>query len=595
MTNPLRNETTSDTLPSWDLGDLYQSPEDPNLRTDIAKAEALAAAFRKKYMGNVGTLTADDLAEAIKAYEELTDLSGKFSCYAQLLYAADMATPEHGIFYQNMMEKSSDISVTVLFFTLELNKIDDKHLSRHLEASESLRHYEPWIRDLRAFKPYQLADDMEELLHEKNITGAASWNRLFDETLAGLLFPFDKEQLGCAEIINLLSSPDAETRKKAGLSIGKVLAANGKTFSLITNVLAKDKEIEDKWRNFAEPISSRNLANFIEDDVVNNLIETVKNNYPKLSHRYYRIKAKWFGVKKLAYWDRNAPLPSADEEAISWDEAVKMVLASYRAFSPELADIGQQFFDNNWIDAVPRKGKESGAFAHPVVPSAHPYLLLNYLGKSRDVMTLAHELGHGIHQVLAGKQQGALMCDTPLTLAETASVFGEQLTFRSLLEKEKDERKRQIMIAGKVEDMLNTVVRQVAFCEFERVVHAERQNGELSQARICDIWMDVQEESLGDAFSFDISYKYYWTYISHFIHAPFYVYAYAFGDCLVNALYGQYLKQPKGFQEKYITMLKAGGSLRHTELLAPFGLNAKDPQFWQTGINVISDFIDQIE
>ncbi len=581
-------------LPEWNLSDLYSSMNAPELAADIAQAEDKVQHFRVSYQGEVASLSADSLATAIGDYEQIQDSIGRFSSYAQLLYTSDMANPDHTRFYQNMVEKCNELSTQTLFFTLELNRIAEHDLQEKLGASTALAHYAPWIRDVRAFRLHQLSDEMEELLHEKHITGAQSWNRLFDETLAGLRFPYEEKLLSCAEILNLLSSPHAETRKKAAKSLGQVLGENAKTFALITNVLAKDKEIEDKWRKFPRPISARNLANSIEDEVVDSLIDTVRHNYPQLSHRYYKLKAHMFGVEQMDYWDRNAPLPGDEDRQIPWEEAVKIVLTSYHAFSPELATIGRQFFDNNWIDAPSRPGKESGAFAHPTTPSAHPYLLLNYQGKLRDVMTLAHELGHGIHQVLAA-QQGALMCDTPLTLAETASVFGEQLTFRSLLNQEKDPVRKKRMIAAKVEDMLNTVVRQIAFCEFERRVHDGRRESELSLEQICAIWMDVQFESLGNSFRFDEEYKYYWSYISHFIHAPFYVYSYAFGDCLVNSLYAEYSRYPEGFQEKYITMLKAGGTLRHKELLAPFNLDATDQNFWQKGLDVISGFIDELE
>lgn len=584
----------AENLPTWDLTDLYPAIDAPELAQDIKRVEEKAHAFRVSYASEIAMISADKLAEAIKEYEEIQDIAGRFSSYAQLLYTSDMANPAYTSFYQNMVEKCNDISTQILFFTLELNRMAEHDLQEKLTNSETLAHYAPWIRDVRAYRLHQLSDELEEMLHEKQITGAQSWNRLFDETLAALRFPFDDQLLSCAEILNHLSSTHGETRKKAAKSLGKTLGENARTFALITNVLAKDKEIEDKWRKFPRAISSRNLANSIEDEVVDSLLDTVRRNYPTLSHRYYRLKAQMFGVDQLDYWDRNAPLPGDEDRQIPWEEAVTLVLASYRAFSPELADIGQQFFDNNWIDAPSRPGKESGAFAHPVTPSAHPYLLLNYQGKNRDVMTLAHELGHGIHQILAAKQ-GALMCDTPLTLAETASVFGEQLTFRALLDREKDQVKRKRMIAAKVEDMLNTVVRQVAFCEFERKVHEARRKGDILLEEICAIWMSVQFESLGSHFRFDDEYKYYWAYISHFIHAPFYVYSYAFGDCLVNSLYGEYSKQPAGFQEKYITMLQAGGTLRHKELLAPFGLDATDPDFWQKGLDVISGFIDELE
>lgn len=581
-------------LPEWDLSDLYTGTNSPLLTRDIQEAEKRAQHFRSSYLGKIEKLSAKDLAEAIKEYENIQDIIGKFASYAQLLYAADMTNIEHSSFYQNTVEKCNDISTHTLFFTLEINRMTEHELQEKLASSPALSHYFPWIRDVRSYRPHQLSDEMEELLHEKYITGAQSWNRLFDETLAGLRFPFDGQQLTCAEILNHLSSPHGEIRRKAAKSMGEILGENAKTFALISNVLAKDKEIEDKWRQFPRAISSRNLANSIEDEVVDSLIGTVRQNYVNLSHRYYQLKARMFGVEKLDYWDRNAPLPGDIDHLIPWEEAVEIVLDSYHAFSPELAEIGRKFFDNNWIDTPSRPGKESGAFAHPTTPSSHPYLLVNYQGKHRDVMTLAHELGHGIHQILAAKQ-GALMCDTPLTLAETASVFGEQLTFRALLNREKDPAKRKVMIAAKVEDMLNTVVRQIAFCEFERKLHEARRKGEVSLEEICSIWMEIQFESLGSSFRFEEEYKYYWAYISHFIHAPFYVYSYAFGDCLVNSLYAEYSKHPEGFQKKYITMLEAGGTLRHKELLAPFGLDATDPGFWQKGLDVISGFIDELE
>ena len=383
-------------------------------------------------------------------------------------------------------------------------------------------------------------------------------------------------------------------RRDAATALGKVLSDNVRLFAHITNTLAKDKEIEDTWRNFARPVSSRNLANYVEDDVVDALVAAVRGAMPDLSHRYYRLKARWFGQDRLDYWDRNAPLPDDENRAIPWDQAVTKVLDAYGRFSPELAAVGRRFFDQAWIDAPVRPGKAPGAFAHPTVPSAHPYLLVNYQGKVRDVMTLAHELGHGVHQVLAGAQ-GHLMADTPLTLAETASVFGEMLTFRKLLDEAPAPRERRVMLAGKVEDMINTVVRQVAFYEFERRLHDKRRQGELLPDEINALWLGVQGESLGPAIRFDDGYGVYWTYIPHFLHSPFYVYAYAFGDCLVNSLYAAYHNAHEGFAEKYLAMLRAGGTLRHKELLAPFGLDASDPAFWDKGLGVIRGFIDELE
>ena len=492
-----------------------------------------------------------------------------------------------------MQERINAVSTTLLFFTLGLNRINDADLAAK-QADPALARYRPWLRDTRAFRPHQLSDEIEKLLHEKYVTGRAAWTRLFDETIANLRFPIGDKELTEAEALNLLSDRDRETRHEAALVIGDVLGKNARTFALITNTLAKDKEIEDRWRRFARPISSRNLANFVEDEVVDALIAAVRDSYPRLAHRYYKLKAGWFGVAQLPFWDRNAPLPEDEDREIPWCEAKETVLSAYGALSPELAAIGGRFFAGRWIDAPVRPGKASGAFAHPTVPSAHPYLLLNYQGRVRDVMTLAHELGHGVHQVLAAKQ-GYLMADTPLTLAETASVFGETLTFRSLLARETDPRRRKIMLAAKVEDMLNTVVRQIAFASFEIKVHDERREAELTPDKLGEMWLEVQRESLGPALSLDDPYRYYWTYIPHFIHTPFYVYAYAFGDCLVNSLYAVYQDAHQGFAEKYLELLKAGGTLRHGDLLAPFGLDAADPSFWSKGLSVIAGFIDELE
>jgi oligoendopeptidase F len=581
-------------LPEWDLGDLYPGRDSEALKRDLAASEADAAAFRARYEGKLVTLPGAALGGAVASYERLQETLGRIMSYAYLVYAGDMSDSEIGRFFQTLQERVNAITSGILFFTLEINRLGDAELAEKLTSPE-LAHYAPWLRDVRAFRPYQLADDIEKLLHEKSIAGRSAWVRLFDETMAGLRFPWEGgEPLTNAEVLHLLSAHDPAIRKRAADVLGEVLGQNVRNLALITNTLAKDKEIEDRWRGFKRPISSRNLSNFVEDEVVDALIAAVRGAYPVLSHRYYRLKAKWFGVEQLDFWDRNAPLPDEDDRVIPWPEAQRTVLEAYGAFSNELATIGSRFFTGRWIDAPVRPGKAPGAFAHPTVPSVHPYLLLNYLGKQRDVMTLAHELGHGVHQILAGAQ-GALMSDTPLTLAETASVFGEMLTFRALLAAEPDPKRRKIMLAGKVEDMLNTVVRQIAFVEFERRVHDERRAAELTPDRLNEIWLEVQRESLGPALKLDGLYKYYWSYIPHFIHSPFYVYAYAFGDCLVNSLYAVYQGGAPGFAEKYLAMLRAGGTLRHQELLAPFGLDASDPAFWQKGLSVISGFIDELE
>src|SRR5215813_2036483 len=580
-------------LPEWDLKDLYPGRESAALQGDLKKAAEDAKAFRVRFQGKLAAIDGAALGQAVASYESVQEVLGRIMSYAQLVHAGNMTDPEIGRFYQTMQERVTDISTELLFFTLELNRLDDAALTAKLKAP-ALAHYAPWLRDLRAFRPHQLSDEVEQILHEKQIAGRAAWTRLFDETIAHLRFPLDGRDLTESEVLNLLTDRDGAKRKAAAKSLGKVLGAHLRAFSLITNTLAKDKEIEDKWRKFARPVSSRNLANFVEDEVVDALVTAVKAAFPDLAHRYYRLKARWLGGDRLDYWDRNAPLPEDTDRSIAWPEARKTVLDAYAAFSPDLAKIGRQFFDKSWIDAPPRPGKAPGAFAHPTVPSAHPYLLLNYHGKTRDVMTLAHELGHGVHQVLAGPQ-GALMSDTPLTLAETASVFGEMLTFQALLKQESDPKRKRVLLASKVEDMLNTVVRQIAFHEFERRLHDERREGELTADRIAEIWMDIQRESLGPALRFDDDYRVFWTYIPHFIHTPFYVYAYAFGDCLVNSLYAIYQTAEHGFAEKYLDMLRAGGTKRHKELLAPFGLDASDPAFWDKGLGVIRGFIDELE
>ena len=588
-----QRQTALADLPEWDLSDLYSGRDSEALKRDLVQLASDAEAFRERYQGHLADLSGAALGAAIETYERLQEQSGRIIGYASLVHAGDLADSEIGRFFQTMQERINAVSTTLLFFTLGLNRINDADLAAK-QADPALARYRPWLRDTRAFRPHQLSDEIEKLLHEKYVTGRAAWTRLFDETIANLRFPIGDKELTEAEALNLLSDRDSETRHEAALVIGDVLGKNARTFALITNTLAKDKEIEDRWRRFARPISSRNLANFVEDEVVDALIAAVRDSYPRLAHRYYKLKAGWFGVAQLPFWDRNAPLPEDEDREIPWCEAEETVLSAYGALSPELAAIGRRFFAGRWIDAPVRPGKASGAFAHPTVPSAHPYLLLNYQGRVRDVMTLAHELGHGVHQVLAAKQ-GYLMADTPLTLAETASVFGETLTFRSLLARETDPRRRKIMLAAKVEDMLNTVVRQIAFASFEIKVHDERREAELTPDKLGEIWLEVQRESLGPALSLDDPYRYYWTYIPHFIHTPFYVYAYAFGDCLVNSLYAVYQDAHQGFAEKYLELLKAGGTLRHGDLLAPFGLDAADPSFWSKGLSVIAGFLDELE
>jgi oligoendopeptidase F len=579
-------------LPTWDLGDLYPAPDSPAVEADFAKADKAAKEFALALQGKLAGLSGAALAAAIGEYERIEEVLGRLMSYAQLLFSGDSTNAEIGRFYQTVSERVTAISSHLLFFALELNRLDDAVLEQKL-ADPPLARWQPWLRDLRVFRPHQLADELEKLLHEKEVTGRSAWSRLFDETNAGMRVSMNGEALTVSAALNKLSDQDRSVREAAGRAIGKAFGDNIRLFSLVTNTLAKDKEIVDTWRHYPRPGSYRNRSNMVEDEVVDALVSAVRADFPRLAHRYYLMKAKWLGLPKLMHWDRNAPLPDDDDRTIEWNDARERVLTAYSAFSPQLSEIGRRFFDRPWIDATLKPGKASGAFAHPTVPSAHPYLLLNYHGRTRDVMTLAHELGHGVHQVLAA-EQGYLMAGTPLTLAETASVFGEMLTFRALLDAA-DPKRRRIMLAAKVEDMLNTVVRQVAFYHFETLLHDQRRSGELVPDRIGELWLQVQTESLGPAFEFTPEYSVYWAYVPHFIHSPFYVYAYAFGDCLVNALYSVFQSGHPGFQTKYLEMLRAGGTKRHKELLAPFGLDASDPAFWKKGLDVIAGFIDELE
>ena len=581
-------------LPVWDLTDLYQSMDDPAIERDLAAVSEAADELIKEGQGKLAGMDGGALASFIQRYERIEDTTGRVYSFASLLNAAKSDDPEISRFFQTVRERINDIGIKLLFVTLEINRIDDGDLEAKIKSADGLSHYRPWFKNVRSYRPHQLDDEIERVLHEKSITGRAAWNRLFDETMARLRFPLEGKELTSAEIFDILSDKDRSKREAAAKTIASTLESNVNLFALITNTLAKDKQIEDGWRKFERPISSRNLANQVEDEVVDALISATKDAYPRLAHRYYQYKAKWMGLDTLQYWDRNAPLPEDSHKRIAWDDAKVIVLDAYRGFSPKLADIVNRFFTDRWIDAPPRPGKDAGAFCHPTVPSAHPYVLMNYQGRPRDVMTLAHELGHGVHQVLAGKQ-GLLMAGTPLTLAETASVFGEQLTFQSVLKAETDPVQRRLLLAGKVEDALNTVVRQIAFVDFERKVHDARQKAELTPDELGEIWMGIQSESLGPAFHFEDGYRVFWSYIPHFIHVPFYVYAYAFGDCLVNALYAVYQAEPDGFQERYHDLLAAGGTLRHQELLAPFGLDATDPGFWSKGLSIVEQLIDRLE
>ncbi len=580
-------------LPIWNLRDFYNNINDIQISKDINYIKNSSKNFQKKYEGRVNHLSSQKLLTAILQLEKIDEKKAKILSYAYLLYASNVEDKKNKIFLQKIQEKITTLNSSTIFFNLELNLIPKNKINKHLE-NKILNKYKYWIKISLSYKSHQLEKKLEKLMQEKKITSSFAWSRLFDETIANLRFNFEKKDLSFTEILKYLSNKDYTKRKNASLVIGEVLKKNINIFTTISNVLAKDKDINDKWRNFKEPISSRNLSNAVEDKVIDALTVSVKKYYPQISHRYYELKSKWFNKKQIMYWDRNAPLPFQQTKRYSWNDAKHIVLKAYKSFSPEMYLIAERFFKKNWIDAQIRKGKQGGAFSASTVPSVHPYILINYQGTLRDVATLAHELGHGIHQYLSSSQ-GHYNASTPLTLAETASVFGEMLTFKYLLNNEENRLRKKSLLANKVEDMINTVVRQIAFLEFEKKLHNKRKVSELSTEEICNLWIEVQSDSLGPYVKIKDNYKYYWSYIPHFIHSPFYVYAYAFGDCMVNSLYSYYENYPSGFEKKYLQLLKSGGSKNYRELLDTFNFNPTKIKFWSNGLDVISEFIDELE
>jgi oligoendopeptidase F len=581
-------------LPEWDLSDLYPAPDAPEFARDMEWLEKACADFAAKYEGKLADLDAAGLLQCVQEYEAISTTGGRLMSFAGLRYYQNTVDAERAQFMQNAQEKVTVFTAPLVFYSLEINRIEDDKLDAMLAENADLARYKPIFEQLRAMKPYQLSDELEKFLHDQSSVGASAWNKLFDETIAGLMFTVDGTEMNLESTLNLLTEQDRSKREAATRELARVFGENVKLFSRVHNTLAKEKAIEDQWRKMPTPQTGRHLSNHVEPEVVEALRNAVVAAYPKLSHRYYALKAKWLGLDTMEVWDRNAPLPMEDTKTVNWAQAEKTVMDAYKAFDPRMAEIAKPFFTDGWIDAGVKPGKAPGAFAHPTVTTVHPYVMLNYLGKPRDVMTLAHELGHGVHQVLAA-DQGELLSSTPLTLAETASVFGEMLTFRKLLEGAQTQEERKVLLAGKVEDMINTVVRQIAFYDFECKLHAARTKGELTPDDINALWMSVQAESLGPVFNFVEGYETFWAYIPHFVHSPFYVYAYAFGDGLVNALYAVYEEGDAGFQDKYFEMLKAGGSKHHKELLAPFGLDASDPKFWDKGLSMISGMIDELE
>ncbi len=584
----------NNTLPAWNLSDLYNGIDDAKIKKDIAAYDKLNRDLVANCKGKIASLSSEQFFKAIQTYEKAAVISSKLGIFAYLNMITQMANKEAMAFYQNINEQLTEIGKQSIFFTLEINALPEKVFKAFLK-DEKVASYAPWLNRLRLFKPYELSEEVEALLADKALTSSAAWVRLYDETASKLKYTVDGKEYNDAEISKLLQDKNPLVREKAGKELNRVNKENGELFTFIYNMIVKDCAIENTKRGFKTPIASRNLSNMVEDDVVETLAKTVKSKYKDIAERFYKLKAKWLGVKKIQYWDRNAPLPFSDDHHYSWQESVDLVLKAYGDFSPKLQNIAKDFFCHDWIDVPPRQGKRSGAFAMPLPKGLHPYLLLNFVGKQNDVLTLAHELGHGCHMQLSIKQ-GDLNDDTPLTLAEVASVFAEMLTFQSLLKELKDDKAKLCLIAAKVNDMINTSLRQIAFHFFETKVHDERKNGELSQERISEIWLEVMRESLGNYVIVDDDSKYIWPIVSHFYHSPFYVYAYSFADCLVNSLYQVYREgNVSSFADKYLDMLSQTGVKRYDELLKNFGLDAHSDAFWLKGLALIEEYIDLLE
>lgn len=585
---------TKNNLPGWDLSDLYDGINDPKINEDLQKYQKMTEQFAADYKGRLQNMTAAEFGKTIKIYEEISVIGSLLGEFAYLNMCTQMKNAEAMAFYQNISEKLTDFAKPSVFYTLEINQIPEAKLAEWLK-DESVAAYKYWLERVRRFKKHELSEAVEEVFLEKSVTSSSAWVRLYEEHSSRLKYIVDGKEYNDAEISKLLQDKDPKVREKAGKELNRVSKENAPLFSFIYNMVIKDKAIEDNKRGFAKPISERNLSENVKDEVVDALAETVKKNYQNISHRFYKLKSKWLGVDKMQYWDRNAPLPFAADLHYGWDEAVKLVLNAYKEFSEDLYKTALPFFENNWIDVPPRDGKRSGAFAAGTTSTKHPYLFLNFVGKQNDVLTLAHELGHGCHMRLRQKN-GDLNETSRMTSEEVASVFGEMITFQSMLRSIDDDKARLCLIASKVNDMINTAFRQIAFHFFESKAHDERKNGELSEQRLADIWVEVQKDVLGSSVVFDENSAYIWAQVGHFFFLPFYVYAYSFADCLVNSLY-QVSTEDKvqNFPAQYLEMLSKTAITEYDELLKPFGLNPSDPAFWNKGLRLISGYIDELE
>lgn len=580
----------------WDLSHLFASPDDPAIEEAFDTALQAAEAFAARYRGHVASLSAEALAEALDAYEQMQEPVARVGAYAQLLYAADTATPRHGALLQHVQERSTEIRNHLLFFELEWVAVDEATATPLLDAP-ALAKRRHLLASMRRYRPHVLSEPEERLLGETANTGRNAFGRLFDEILANLVFTVKRDtetqEMGEEEVLSLLYEADRDSRRAGALALTEGLKQNARTLSFIFNTLVQDKALDDRLRAYGSPLDARNLANEIEGSSVRSLIDTCVSRYDLVA-RYYRLKAKLLGIDGLVDYDRYAPVGEVHGER-SFDEARRIVLDAYGDFAPRMAEVARRFFDERWIDAELRPGKRGGAFSASTVPSVHPYVLLNYTGNLRDVMTVAHELGHGVHQHLAAPH-GLFEQDTPLTTAETASVFGEMLVFRRLLREESDPKVRLGLLCSKLEDAFATVFRQVAMTRFEEELHrARREEGELPIERINELWMDTNRPMFGDSVELTDDYAWWWLYIPHFVHSPFYCYAYAYGELLVLALIHRYDEEGDAFVPRYLELLSAGGSDTPAALLDRVGLDVADPGFWAGGLQLLEELVADAE
>jgi len=580
----------------WDLSHLYAGPDDPQIEKDLAGALAAANDFAARHRGRVASLGAAELARAVDELEAISEPAARVGAFAGLLFAADTQTPRNGALLQHVQERGTEIRNALVFFELEWLAVDAGR-AEALLGDSALARRRHFLAAMRRYREYVLSEPEERVLAECHNTGSAAWSRLFDQIMTDLVFEVsiggELRKLSEEETLALLYGADRETRRAAAAGLSAGLRANARVLGFIFNILVQDKAADDRRRRYPHAMAARHLANEAKRESVDALLEACVARYDLVT-RYYRLKARLLGLPSLADYDRYAPLGGAEGQR-SFAEAREIVTSAYRDFSPRMAEIAGRFFAERWIDAELRPGKRGGAFSASTVPAVHPYVLLNYTGNLRDVMTVAHELGHGVHQSLASAQ-GLFEQDTPLTTAETASVFGEMLVFRRLMREEKDPTVRLALLCGKLEDAFATVFRQVAMTRFEQALHgARRAEGELPLERVNELWMDANRPMFGDSVELSDDYAWWWLYIPHFVHSPFYCYAYAFGELLVLALLRRYDEEGPAFVPRYLALLEAGGSDAPERLLAAIGLDIADPGFWRGGLDLLEELLEQAE